>query len=120
MAETLTDGLAWMRGQLKANDSRTVTYARGAESQQLSMRPARTAAEQTDQDGGIIRQIEFRDWIVSVADFALFEKPLRGDKVTDGTRTFFVQAVVPGEPPYRLIERDTAYRIHTLEVDLTP
>lgn len=117
MSDMLQSGLAWLHEKRTAFMARTVTYRRGSSlEKEVSATAGVGRFDQIDEEtGGIIRQIQTRDWIVNVADLSEFGKPESGDVVIDGEKKYQVNAI-GGEPQFRIIDDGNAYRIHSLEV----
>jgi len=79
----LEQGASWLAGMLKQHASRTVTYARGAESVELSATLGRTTYEVADEYGTVV-EAKATDFIVPAADLVLAgqkAQPEPGDQV---------------------------------------
>lgn len=106
MGDLLDRGSAFLDDQRHKHMSRTVVYARGAESKEVQATVGKTEFEQAD-DAGLIHRVESRDFLVRAADLDLGAGPIvprAGDQVreTVGTSVFVYEVNAPGgQPPFR-------------------
>jgi len=119
MSNDLRTGVAWLGAQLKPKHSDSVTYQRGLDSVSIKATLGASQEESLDESGAIIRTRRI-DFIVTAADLILdgvVVKPLPGDRIVDGTKTYEVLAIAGSEiyreeDPFGLI-----FRIHARLID---
>ena len=125
MADLLQVGSDWLADQMKSHAGRSVTYRRGGDSVTVTATIGRTEFE-LDDEFGVLRKIESRDFLISAADLVLNSVtvlPERGDEIdeTQGSVTYTYEVMAPGkEPHYRFSDpyRRTL-RIHTKQTDVS-
>ena len=107
---------AWLPAQLKLAAAVSVTYARGANSINLTPIVGRTVFA-SNMDGGARIEFGERDYLIFASDMASLGVPAEGDRITeviDGlTSVFEVVPPATGEPAWRWSDPGhTTYRIH--------
>jgi hypothetical protein len=125
----IAEGMAWLGGQMKAHESRPVTYSRGAKKITIdrAVKGRSQVDAETSPDFGAVQRYESVDWIVDAADIDFGggpEAPKRGDRITD-TRSgaSVVYEVMPfglaGDSHWRWADppNNQRLRIHTKLVD---
>lgn len=127
MADLLKSGLAWLTGQLKANASQTVTYARGMDSVSVQATFGQKLLKIDDGFGGIRIEWTDMDFCIPAADLTFGSGlviPERGDLVHvhigADTETF---EVFPfgNEPPWRWSDpHQSMLRIHCKHIGTEP
>ena len=123
MADLLQQGSDWLEAKRTQYASRVVTYARGAQSVEVSATIGKTTFEVDDGYGVLVRH-ESRDFLILTADLVLDAEqalPQRGDRIreTQGQQVFVYEVTAPGkEPCWRYSDpyRKTL-RIHSKQVD---
>ena len=123
MTDLLQQGSDWLEAKRTQHASRVVTYARGAQSVEVSATIGKTTFEVDDGYGVLVRH-ESRDFLILTADLVLDAEqalPQRGDRVreTQGQQVFVYEVSAPGkEPCWRYSDpyRKTL-RVHTQQVD---
>lgn len=120
MSDMLDSGLQWMHGQRHAHMTQAVTYARGESTVDIQATMGAVTFVETDDDGGIIGQIESREFIIRAADLVLDSTvtlPRAGDTIThnDGSTSRVFRVTSPGgEPPFKYSDPlQRTLRIHT-------
>ena len=115
----LSNGAAWLAGQMQTHAAESVTYHRGTSMVTLKAVPGSTSAEQTDAAGMTVG-IELRDWIIQAADLVLdgvLTTPQRGDiiKVRRAFATEVFEVLDLGSGPcYRPSDQHgCVLRVHT-------
>lgn len=124
MTDLLSKGSAWLDDQRTKHATKTVTYARGASSVDVSATVGRTVF-QIDNGHAVLERTEARDYLILTADLVLDGSPAlpeRGDRIreSEGGATFVYEVMAPGkEPHWRYSDpyRKTL-RIHTKQVDV--
>jgi hypothetical protein len=115
MADLLKSGAAWLADQRRKHAASEVIYSRGAASSTVLATHGRSSYDMTDSAGLILRY-QLDDWLIDVADLVLDGTPIvptKGDRVTDGDRTFEVHPP-PGQTVYRYTDgQRLVYRIHS-------
>lgn len=119
MSDLLERGSAWLEEQRHRHLTRTVTYARGSATVDLSATVGKTVF-QVDNGYGILERVESRDYLIRAEDLVLDGVPVlpkRGDRVreTQGSHVFVYEVLAPGQEPewrYSDAYRKTL-RIHT-------
>ncbi len=126
MADMLEQGARWLDDQRHQHMTRTVSYARGANTVEVQATIGRTVFEQADEYG-IVTKTESRDYLIRTADLVLDGQPTlpkRGDQIreTDGGTTFVYEVLSPGdEPVFRYSDPyRKALRIHTKHIATEP
>ena len=119
MADMLSDGAAWLAGQMAASASRTCAYKRGANTTQFVATIGRSVFESAGQNG-VTERWEARDYIVTVDDLP-YGEPQRGDFVVEelnGESYFYEVAAPRGVPLFHYADAfQNAIRIHTKQAD---
>jgi hypothetical protein len=123
MSDVLQTGLQWLSDQLDAKQSRTIAYSRqGKGSTTFLATKGRKLLRVSDGAGGFRMVWTGADYTVATAAFQAFfgtdlvsGKPLKGDVITDGGKTYEVGAP-DNEPHYQLIDMDLRLRIHAKQV----
>ena len=123
MTDLLQQGSDWLEAKRTQYASRVVTYARGAQSVEVSATIGKTTFEVDDGYGVLVRH-ESRDFLILTADLVLDAEqalPQRGDRIreTQGQQVFVYEVSAPGkEPCWRYSDpyRKTL-RVHTQQVD---
>lgn len=114
--------MSWLGSQLKAHASSAVTYRRGSDEFEIQATVGRSAFEQTDENGVVLRELATKDWIVSAADMLIDEvaiEPKSGDRITDANGKTYQVTSVGGQPPWRWSDEfQNMMRIHTTEFKL--
>lgn len=116
MSNMLSQGAAWMAGQLLANASDPITISRGAITLALQAMIGSTSFDSVESDGSITR-FESKDFIVEAAKLVgTIGLPQDGDLINDGKHSYEALALT-GEQPFRYSDRHrTLIRIHTKQV----
>ena len=122
MTDLLQQSSDWLEAKRTQYASRVVTYARGAQSVDLSATIGKTTFEVDDGYGVLVRH-ESRDFLILTADLVLDAGqvlPQRGDRIreTQNQTVFIYEVSAPGkEPCWRYSDpyRKTL-RIHTTEI----
>lgn len=118
MPDMLKTGMEWLDEQRQAHMSQAVDYSHGGETISILATAARSTFEQRDEDGGLLRDLATKDWIVSTADMvidSLAFEPTPGDLITLNRQVYEVSGV-GGEPCWRWSdEYRVMMRIHTHE-----
>ena len=122
MADLLQQGSDWLQAKRTQYASRVVTYARGAQSVELSATIGKTTFEVDDGYGVLVRH-ESRDFLILTADLVLDAEqvlPQRGDRIreTQNGQIFVYEVSAPGkEPCWRYSDPyRKALRIHSKEI----
>lgn len=122
MAELLADAAAWLGGQHKQHNSRSVTYRRGGESVALQATVGRTEYEQTDAEG-VTTFSRIRDFLLTASDLDFGGGPVLpelGDVIEEtqsGTTFTYAVLVDPSGEHFRWSDPfRTVLRIHTREI----
>lgn len=122
MPDVLDHASQWLDEQRTAHMAQTVAYARGANSINVPATMGKTMFEQVDGAGGILHQLEYRDFIINAADLILgaLTEPKVGDRITVLNEVYEVMSP-GGEQAWRFTDpyRRT-YRIHTKHVGVAP
>ena len=104
--------------RMRENAGRTITYARGADSVELTAVVGNAGHDQLE-DAGMPVTAQSRDYIVKASDLVLdgtAVTPIAGDEITDGTSTFVVRSI-GADAAWRYSDAArTTLRIHTVEV----
>lgn len=104
--------------RMRQNAGRTITYARGAGSVELTAVVGNSGHDQLD-DTGMPVTAQSRDYIVKASDLMIGGTdvlPVAGDEITDGTATFVVRSI-GSDAAWRYSDAArTTLRIHTVEV----
>lgn len=117
--DILALGVAWLRDQMQAHASQTVTYSRGLDSVTLCATFGRKLFKLDDGEGGIRMEWTDRDFLIPVASLVLAGNPIlpqRGDLIreTVGEWVEVYEVLAPGgEAPWTYSDPyHTVYRIH--------
>lgn len=125
MADLLQTGLAWLSGQLRANASQTVTYARGASSVTVQAVYGQKLLKLDDGRGGIRMEWVDMDFLIDANDLTFdggvtWVTPQRGDLIAatvNGEAQTFEVRPYGSDAPWRWSDpHQTMYRIHTKQV----
>lgn len=116
MTNMLSEGSAWLVGQLVDNASDPVTYSRAPITLTCSAMKGTTSFDSEQADGSMIR-FESLDYIFKASEFVpLLGLPQGGDLIYDGTHIYEVLAI-NGSQPFRYSDRHrTLIRIHTKQI----
>jgi len=111
MTDLLDTASEWLEDMCETHRGRTVTYARGALTAEVTAVLGRTLFSLLDESG-FATEYESRDYIIPVSALVAFGDPEAFDTVTDGRVTYEV-AAPGGEPSWRYTDgyRRT-FRIH--------
>lgn len=114
----LKEGMQWLAEQRDAFLSRGVTYQRGVNSVGIRAMLARGEFQLVDEQTGLVRRVETRDFIVrreQLEKLGIFP-PVPGDRMwVDGI--FYEVNSVSGMPCWRTDdEHGVMVRVHALEV----
>ena len=120
MSDRLATAATWLAGQRKSYATRTISYHDGGESVNVLATIGRTLFELEDAEGGVVKRVESRDYLITAADLILSGSvilPQRGHTIreTIGGVVHRFQVTAPGdEPVFRWSDghRNTL-RIHT-------
>ncbi len=112
------DQLAAGLGRLRTHAGETVTYARGAQSVEVTAVVGESAHDSIDD--GMPVTVQSRDFMIAVEDLLLGASavtPQAGDRITQGSALFVVRDI-SGSNCWRYSDHPrSTYRIHTVEVD---
>ena len=113
-------GAQWLAGQLKANASQRVIYARGAQSFCVQATLGRKLLKTTDSYGETRIEVTDMDFLILATDLVLNREriePKSGDmvRVTQGDQVLTYEVTAYGnEPAWRYSDQfNTVLRIHT-------
>lgn len=112
--EQLAAGLA----RLRSRDGVTVTVARGGDSVEVTAVVGQSDHETLD-DTGMPVTIQSRDFMLAAADYAPAGSavvPLKGDRITEGTRVYAVRDIGSAACWAYSDQGRTTIRVHTSEV----
>lgn len=117
----LDDAFEWLNGQLKAYESREVTYWALGESVTITQATMGQTRTENDTGDGAIIEGRIVDWLIDVADIVIDGEtitPDAGHAIIDasGDQTVEYQVTELGnEPPARYMDRrQKKWRIHTV------
>ncbi len=113
----LTDGLAWLSGQLTTAAGQSVTYQRGVNDISISDAvQGREVFESEGEDGSLIRSVQ-DDWIIHKDRLRIAAVPFLpevGDRIVSADGTYEVQLL--GDDPCFRKTTEELYRIHVRKI----
>jgi hypothetical protein len=117
--DLISNGAAWLAGQLIASASVNVAYKRGANTAQINATIGKSVFESNGQNG-VTEQWESRDFIVKTDDLP-YGQPVRGDMIVEelnGVAAFYEVAAPRGVPLFHYGDAfQQLVRVHTKKTD---
>jgi hypothetical protein len=117
--DLISNGAAWLAGQLIASASVNVAYKRGANTAQINATIGKSVFESNGQNG-VTEQWESRDFIVRTDDLP-YGQPVRGDMIVEelnGVAAFYEVSAPRGVPLFHYGDAfQQLVRVHTKKTD---
>ena len=113
----IAGGQTWLKGQVFDNDEIAATYTRGGAVLSITVVPARTEWEATNDVGPMIFS-DRSDFFVKESDITSFGVPENGDRISYDGDVFDVMSPGNGKPwQWADPANRTVYRVHTKSSD---